>query len=86
MSIINPVPKNYQWAIIDYYPERVSALGLIDSSKIINTMTDIRATATRLKNGHWQYMIYNSHYFGIEPSGKLAQETVEKILERFKER
>lgn len=30
MSIINPVPKNYQWAIIDYYPERVSALGLYD--------------------------------------------------------
>jgi len=81
MSIfIKPVPSNYQWAIVDYYPERVSALGFIDSRRQVNIMTDIRATATRLKNGNWRYVIINSSHQGIEPSRKLAQETVEKIL------
>lgn len=41
---IKPIPSNYQWAIVDYYPERVSALGFIDSRRKVNIMIDIRAS------------------------------------------
>ena len=80
MKIIDFIPKNYSWATIRNNP-RTEGLGSVDLEKL--TVTDIRATVSRLRDWRWQYLIFNSPFFGIEPSRDLAKTTVEKIIKEY---